>query len=415
VAVSIHVLADDTVVPLGGEWLASAADPRLPGDVRIEPDDAGGWRLGAFHTRVEMTAVDGVRTSADRLADGSVIRIGITRMVLRADAPSERDTRLPGATLRDLDSGIAHRLVGGVRFPIGRGADCSVQLDHPSVARTHALVIFDSGRWQVLDRGSLHGTLIAGRRITRQEPLLDGTELGIGRFRLRFETEGRPPRVRETIADEAFARWIGAMHTAIPTRDRRAAFMQVLLHADRPDRAALLAGAVQGLLAADEVAIRAHAAAALALASSWGGMPKPDAAALLAPLLADADHAVQTAAATALARLDPLAASRQLVRLAIHVLDGKLPVFGQEQVLDVACALRHADADALEELRDRAEAVARESLQAALRARAAVFLGEIAAAGSAPAYHVLEAMRAHKTATIRGAAFEALARARVGR
>jgi pSer/pThr/pTyr-binding forkhead associated (FHA) protein len=62
---------------------------------------------------------------------------------------------------------------------IGRGADCSLILDHPLVSRRHAALQVDGARAQLRDLGSRNGVLVNGR------PLVGATELGAGdRFRI---------------------------------------------------------------------------------------------------------------------------------------------------------------------------------------------------------------------------------------
>jgi GAF domain-containing protein len=50
----------------------------------------------------------------------------------------------------------------GARLRIGRGTDCNLVLEHPSVSRAHAELIEDDGRWRLNDLGSKNGTFIDG-------------------------------------------------------------------------------------------------------------------------------------------------------------------------------------------------------------------------------------------------------------
>jgi hypothetical protein len=67
---------------------------------------------------------------------------------------------------------------------IGRSANADLRLDDPSVSRRHALVIAEPGQdLRVLDDRSLNGVFVNGEAV-ELEPLRDGDELAIGRFKL---------------------------------------------------------------------------------------------------------------------------------------------------------------------------------------------------------------------------------------
>src|SRR5437016_4570443 len=65
---------------------------------------------------------------------------------------------------------------------VGRAADCDIRFDaakDPKVSNHHAEFLFEDGQWFVVDTASTNGTLIEGRRITK-ERLRQGEEVQIG-------------------------------------------------------------------------------------------------------------------------------------------------------------------------------------------------------------------------------------------
>eukprot|EP00898_Chlorokybus_atmophyticus_P007492 jgi/Chlat1/7744/Chrsp66S07325 len=66
------------------------------------------------------------------------------------------------------------------RILFGRGANCDVVLEHPSISRHHAALLHHhNGSIFVVDLGSAHGTFISGERIPKEVPseLEDGCSL----------------------------------------------------------------------------------------------------------------------------------------------------------------------------------------------------------------------------------------------
>ena len=74
----------------------------------------------------------------------------------------------------------------GERTTIGRSPDCDVFLDDVTVSRRHAVLVESNGQFLVEDLGSLNGTFLNRHRIEAAEPLEDGDELQIGKYRLLF-------------------------------------------------------------------------------------------------------------------------------------------------------------------------------------------------------------------------------------
>lgn len=74
----------------------------------------------------------------------------------------------------------------GKRYVIGRGVAADVQIDDPSVSRSHAFIEMDaSRRWCLYDAGSHNGTRVNGVRVVTQA-LLDGDRIEVGTVTLQF-------------------------------------------------------------------------------------------------------------------------------------------------------------------------------------------------------------------------------------
>jgi pSer/pThr/pTyr-binding forkhead associated (FHA) protein len=84
--------------------------------------------------------------------------------------------------------GTRHELTTG-RNVIGRGTDADIRLPDTGVSRKHVDVVLDNGTAIAEDLGSTNGTLVNGRRITRQ-PLADGDVIRIGHSVLVYRQDG---------------------------------------------------------------------------------------------------------------------------------------------------------------------------------------------------------------------------------
>lgn len=72
------------------------------------------------------------------------------------------------------------------RTRIGRGTECDVTLNDPSVSRTHAVVDTEGPEPTVRDLGSTNGTFVNGARVEAMR-LRDGDELRFGNTHMTFE------------------------------------------------------------------------------------------------------------------------------------------------------------------------------------------------------------------------------------
>jgi hypothetical protein len=84
--------------------------------------------------------------------------------------------------------GTRHELSHG-RNVIGRGTEADIRLPDTGVSRKHVDVVLESGVATAEDLGSTNGTLVNGRRITRQ-PLDDGDVIRIGHSVLVYRRDG---------------------------------------------------------------------------------------------------------------------------------------------------------------------------------------------------------------------------------
>ena len=57
-------------------------------------------------------------------------------------------------------------IIPGDRLRLGRGPDCDLVIDHPSVSRAHAELYQDGGAWRLRDLGSKNGCYVDGVAVT---------------------------------------------------------------------------------------------------------------------------------------------------------------------------------------------------------------------------------------------------------
>ncbi len=68
---------------------------------------------------------------------------------------------------------------------VGRHPEADIFFDDVTVSRRHAEVTRNGSTFEIIDQRSLNGTYVNGERVDRS-PLVDGTELRVGKFRLNF-------------------------------------------------------------------------------------------------------------------------------------------------------------------------------------------------------------------------------------
>jgi hypothetical protein len=93
------------------------------------------------------------------------------------------------------DDGIETLLIPEGFTRIGRGLRADVRLGCRTVSRRHALVHRAGTTCVALDDHSLIGVFVNGKRIDWQ-PLMDGDQLEVGRFRIYFVGARQPHRIQ---------------------------------------------------------------------------------------------------------------------------------------------------------------------------------------------------------------------------
>jgi diguanylate cyclase (GGDEF)-like protein len=114
----------------------------------------------------------------------TTVEVTVTREFSR----SFKRSSVPGQAFLVVIAGprLGHRvLLSQEALEIGRGANCSFQLDADSVSRLHARIDWDGGHHKVVDLRSTNGTFVNEVRIT-EHTLVDGDRIGIGKVLLKY-------------------------------------------------------------------------------------------------------------------------------------------------------------------------------------------------------------------------------------
>ncbi|MCC6417104.1 MAG: FHA domain-containing protein [Gemmataceae bacterium] len=79
-------------------------------------------------------------------------------------------------------------------FVFGRGPECHVRPDSPSVSRQHCLLRVTPEEVRLRDLGSTNGTLVNGTLVTGEQLLADGDRVAVGPLvlELRLALRGEP-------------------------------------------------------------------------------------------------------------------------------------------------------------------------------------------------------------------------------
>jgi sigma-B regulation protein RsbU (phosphoserine phosphatase) len=87
-------------------------------------------------------------------------------------------------------SGVQRQPLAGSHLILGRNPQAQIVLDHTTVSRSHAELVFDPfGRWWVHDLRSTNGTYVNGTPV-EERMLNPGDSIGIGDFTLRLHIQG---------------------------------------------------------------------------------------------------------------------------------------------------------------------------------------------------------------------------------
>ncbi|MGY1704267.1 FhaA domain-containing protein [Geodermatophilus sp. SYSU D00697] len=171
-AVQVRLERDDDLPTGVFEVSSHVADPARPGTRVDEPvapvtGSDGVPPLPPLRSRM---ATDTGRQVPSSVVGRAGSKPGVTHVLL-VDGPGTR-----------------HELTTG-RNVIGRGTDADIRLPDTGVSRKHVDVVLDGGTAIAEDLGSTNGTLVNGRRITRQ-PLSDGDVIRIGHSVLVYRQDG---------------------------------------------------------------------------------------------------------------------------------------------------------------------------------------------------------------------------------
>lgn len=83
-------------------------------------------------------------------------------------------------------------------FVIGRADSCDLVLDNPLVSRSHAVFEAVGDAMAIRDLQSHNGTYVNGQRI-ETAPLINGDEIKIGGYQIRFLAQGGPIAAAEAL------------------------------------------------------------------------------------------------------------------------------------------------------------------------------------------------------------------------
>ncbi|WP_075185713.1 FHA domain-containing protein [Teredinibacter haidensis] len=80
---------------------------------------------------------------------------------------------------------------------LGRGVDCPIRVDDPTVSAQHAKIDLVNGQWTVIDLDSTNGVSCNGERVSKL-PLEPGTVLALGTHEFEFH-ENLPDELARTL------------------------------------------------------------------------------------------------------------------------------------------------------------------------------------------------------------------------
>jgi pSer/pThr/pTyr-binding forkhead associated (FHA) protein len=84
-----------------------------------------------------------------------------------------------------LSGGTSYRVVGNMT--IGRGPDCSIVIEDPSVSAVHARLEPRNHAWYVSDLGSTNGTFVNNRRVVDSAYIEADDIVQFGRMMFQFD------------------------------------------------------------------------------------------------------------------------------------------------------------------------------------------------------------------------------------
>jgi two-component system, NtrC family, response regulator HydG len=102
---------------------------------------------------------------------------------------------------RDIDA--RYSLDKNAECTVGRGLECSIQLNDPLSSRVHARLYFRDAQWHLMDAGSRNGTLLNGSKVD-EATLANGNRIRVGNTELEF--------VDDTITEDVTVERVNLSH-----------------------------------------------------------------------------------------------------------------------------------------------------------------------------------------------------------
>jgi DNA-binding winged helix-turn-helix (wHTH) protein len=138
----------------------------------------------AEHPRfIETVVGKGYRFIAPLESHGAELRLERSRGNADGMSSDGLDHRLPNYLVT---RGKRQFVLGRGENLLGRDADVTVSIDHPSVSRRHARISIDSARVVLADLKSRNGTFLDGREIETPTEIHHGAIIGLGPITLTF-------------------------------------------------------------------------------------------------------------------------------------------------------------------------------------------------------------------------------------
>ncbi len=91
-------------------------------------------------------------------------------------------------------------LLEGQETLVGREGDVDIVIDHASMSRTHAKIIFNGKLWSIVDQGSANGVKINGEDVGARD-LRNGDVVELGEVKLRFVRRDEQGALEGKVAD----------------------------------------------------------------------------------------------------------------------------------------------------------------------------------------------------------------------
>ena len=122
----------------------------------------------------------------EKLSDGDKLTFGEASYIFSAPDFGDRPKgeKFPEYELVSTTNGKKFRL-NGIFFTIGRGKDCDVYLNLPTVSRKHVELEFTEGKWKMTNFSD-NGVYVNSRKCMKERFLKDGDILDIGGAKIKF-------------------------------------------------------------------------------------------------------------------------------------------------------------------------------------------------------------------------------------